>query len=574
MKKLTFLTSLLVSVTVLHAADPSKNLPPDSISPFAIGSGAGPSRTLEALQTWAPQMRDIGITWYRTGGNAGWGALQKDGKWNWDDLDQHMAYWDGLGFKYGLLLWGNNDKDAGGLPVKGISDWRDYAGKLAGHVKGRVQWFEIWNEPPNFTAKGQTAADYGKVVAAAHDAVKAVDPTNKIGITAKSAHINYLKNAIRGGAKDKFDWVSLHPYEILGGVSDNKGTEPLFMHIVPTLRKMLKEQNPSRADVPVIFTEIGCDAGRQGYGKGPEGAAHALLKAFTMSIAQGVTQVQWFEGRDGDSGPMGLLDAKSNPRPAYTAYGNMIKYFGQHPKYLGWVLLNGRDYGFVFEGAEGTVLSTWAPKGDPDRVDFAKSVRIVEPLTGQVIEASTYDLTIAPVFVLDVPENLMVQARANKDKPLPWGGDYSKAKSVSVSYGEDGKVIAKGLHPASGEDVGKTVVLYGGGSRDGSVPGGNVFIVDPNFLSYKTGPIEISAVVRRKDQAKPVSLTLTYEADKPNDPIGTDPFKQLPAKEIPAGEKWTTLKWKVDDAEFNSYWGYNFSFNTGDYLVQSVTVTK
>ena len=77
-----------------------------------------------------------------------------------------------------------------------------------------------------------------------------------------------------------------------------------------------------------------------------------------------------------------------------------------------------------------------------------------------------------------------------------------------------------------------------------------------------------------KDPAQPVSVALRYEHDDPNDPVGSNPFKQLPPEEIPAGDGWTTLKWKLNDAEFNSYWGYNFSFDTGKYLVQSVTVTK
>jgi hypothetical protein len=577
MKRLTLLTGLWTFAVLAHAADPAKPATNEPLSPFGIGAGAASSRTIEAVQTWAPQVRDIGVTWYRTGGNAGWSRLQTpDGKWQWEDLDQHMAYWDGLGIKYGLLLWGNNSKDAGGLPVKGIDDWKTYVGNLAKHIKGRVQWLEVWNEPPNFTAKGQTAGDYGKLVAATSDAARAVDPGFKVGLTAKSSHINYLEHAIRRGAKGKYDWISLHPYEILGGVADNKGTEVLYMHIVPTVRKMLAAQDPAKKDVPILFTELGCDAGTpgSGHGKGPEGAADALIKAYTMGIAQGVTQIQWFEGRDGDSGPMGLLDARSNPRPAYTAYGNLIKHFGSHPKYLGWVMLNGRDYGFVFAGADGTVLSTWAPKGNPDRVDFGQPVKIIEPLTGVTTNSSTYDLTVSPIFVLGVPENLVAQAKANKDKPLPWGGDYANAKSVSLTYGEDGKAIAKGLHPTSGEDIGRDVVLYGGGSREGSVPGGDAFIVDPNFLSYKTGPIEISTTVRRKNTDKPASVTLRYEYDNPQDPVGTDPFKQLPPQEIPAGDKGTTLKWKLNDAEFNSYWGYNFSFNKGDYLVQNVTVKK
>ena len=104
----------------------------------------------------------------------------------------------------------------------------------------------------------------------------------------------------------------------------------------------------------------GKDSTKIGNFTAPQVQAQALVKAYTMGIAQGVECIQWFEGMDGDSGPMGLLDDKGETRPAYTALGQMIKHLGQHPTYLGWVLLNDKHYGFVFQGARGTVLATWA----------------------------------------------------------------------------------------------------------------------------------------------------------------------------------------------------------------------
>src|SRR4030095_3110538 len=109
-------------------------------------------------------------------------------------------------------------------------------------------------------------------------------------------------------------------------------------------------------------TELGCDVK-----KGDGTQAHTLVKAYTMSIAQGVACVQWFEGRDGDSGPMGLLNDKGVPRPAYHALAQMILHLGQHPRYLGWVLFNDRNYGFLFDGAKGKVLITWMPGTGSDR---------------------------------------------------------------------------------------------------------------------------------------------------------------------------------------------------------------
>ena len=132
---------------------------------------------------------------------------------------------------------------------------------------------------------------------------------------------------------------------------------------------------------------------------------------------------------------MGLLDGKGNPRPSYIAYGKLIESLGQKPTYLGYVLLNDKDYGFVFQGATGTVLSTWAPKGRADHVDFGQSVQIVDPVKDTISNANTYELTVAPILVLGVPDTILKQAKANKDKPLPMGRRLYKCKIGFHNHG-------------------------------------------------------------------------------------------------------------------------------------------
>ena len=141
---------------------------------------------------------------------------------------------------------------------------------------------------------------------------------------------------------------------------------------------------------------------------------------------------------------MGLLEANGTPRPAYTAMAQMIQYLGSHPVYLGWVLLNRKDYGFVFRGARDTVLVIWAPKGNPDHIKFNHSVQIVDPITGHISSAAAYDLTSAPILVIGIPAKLTAEAQTNKLRPFPWDGDYTYAKSVSVTLGKT--AIEKGLH--------------------------------------------------------------------------------------------------------------------------------
>jgi hypothetical protein len=102
----------------------------------------------------------------------------------------------------------------------------------------------------------------------------------------------------------------------------------------------------------------------------------------------------------------------------------------------------------------------------------------------------------------------VTQASANKGKPLLWGKDFTGAKSVSISMGK--RNVEEGLHTMSGQAVAQAVVAYGGSARAGDVPGGNVFIVDPTFLSYTSTPIEITAVVRRNAANENSGFKLVY----------------------------------------------------------------
>jgi polysaccharide biosynthesis protein PslG len=537
---------VLTSEVAQAAIEPTLNRFP-TFSSFGIG---GDAHTGQNLTNWIPQMAAIGIHMMRC------------------CYPEQMDYLSDRNIKFGGLLYsippGDTLDAAGTLPVKDLPAWSAYVTDRVKQFKGRVKYWELWNEPPNGIGPGQTAADYGRLLVSTYDAAKAADPACWVGMAAKSVHVNWLEQTIKAGGKDHFDYIVLHPYETLGCAVDHPGAEPIFMSIVPTVRKMLAAQDPDKVNVPIICTELGYDAGR-----GANLQGYAVVKAYTMGIAQGIACIEWFEGIDGDSGPMGLLQADGTPRPSYTAMAQMIKYLGQHPAYLGWVLLNGKDYGFVFRGEKHPILITWAKKGTTDLVDFGRIVPVVEPLTGHTSRIGTCTLTEAPVIVDGAPDDLIQQARDNLTRPFPWDGDYTGAKSVSVTYGVTN--VEKGLHTQSAAAIAADVIAYGGSARAGGVPGGNVFMVDPNFLSYTSTPIEISIVVRRDAANDNAGFKLNYES--------TSGYKNFGWYTVPDNLEWHTVKWKITDAEFVSMWGFNFSLDSdGDqynkYDIQSVTVTK
>jgi len=565
---LTTLTfALLLAFVPAAFSESAANGRDPVLSLFGIGSSSACDGN---HQKWMPQMAAIGIRDCRAMYGT-WGVERVEGKFDFTEFDRRLAYDESLGVQDGVSFGGGPPwKKEGGLPMNSLPEWSVMVKEMVKHTKGRIKLYECWNEPPNGTAGNQTSADYAKLLCATYDAAKSANPEAMIGMAAKSAHIGYLDQALVAGAKGHYDYITLHPYEVLGCVANHPGTEQVYLSIVPSVRKMLAARDPGKVNVPVIFTEIGVDTKRFG----PDKQSWAVLKTFIMGLHQGVACINYYEGMDGDSGPLGLLDGQAKPRLVYHALGRLIEHFSRHPASIGWVMLNDKHYGFMVQGAKGPVLATWAATTNPEEVDFGKEVEILDLTANTTTKAAKYNLTLSPVLVFGVSDQMLAQARANKGKPMPWGGDYSKAKSVSVTFA--GKYEEKGLHTVAADSIAADVQAYGGNQRSGEIPaGGNVFYIDPNFLSYDTVPIEITAMVKRNEKGEKVSLGFEYEYNSTK-PM-REGYKNVQAQEIPEDtSQWHKLTWKIDDCQFVGTWAFHFRIQADakKYRIQSLTVTR
>jgi hypothetical protein len=540
----------------------------ETASPFGVSASA---QSTYVLGDWLGDVSHLGVGWLR--GFDTFDRIEpKEGVWQWKDVDMILRAAAENHVKVsGLFFYGNSwIPSPSRMPTTNLPAWSKYVATVVKHVDGKVKYWEAWNEPPNFT-ENATPADYAALVRATYDAAHGADPTCRVGLCAQSVNLNYLDQALQAGAADHFDYVALHPYESLNCVDD--GFEGEFMSIVPTVRKMLAARDPAKANVPVWFTEIGTSIGQMN-GKvkvTPELQAEALIKAYTMALAQGVTRIDWFEGRDGDSGPMGLFTAQHNARPAAAAMQMMIEALGRHPVYEGWELLNARDYAFIFQGREGTVMIAWAPPRLTDELLVGDGVEATNPEADDDLRGGTVNLTNAPVVITGkIPRSFVEIANANAGKPFPWGGDFSQATSVSIALGSPN--VAKGLHLLFADATSRPVMIDGTPARDCSGAAAQSFTVDPNFLSYTSVPIVISAVVRRDAAGDDAGFDLKYES--------VSGWKTADAwSAIPAGKQWTTLTWTITDDQFVGKWGFNFTLDSettakSRYALKSVSVEK
>lgn len=449
------------------ASGPLNNLSPFGVAPSNSSINIVVSGTVTTrFDSWAPLLDTHDIEWVRTYQNVYSSAAGVYDYAKWDHT-LAVAAANNIEISSGFTSAPSYITSTGGFPVGAtqLALWYTYVNDIVTHTAGQVKHWEVWNEPPNFTNGLGTPTDYAALVQTTYDAIKAADPTAQVGLTAVSTAITWLKQSIQAGAVGHFDYITVHPYETFDTL--DSGHEAQYMSVVPTIRKMLADVAPTQVNVPVWFTEIGrpiygtVDANKQG---------EAVVKAFTIGLAQGAARVHWFEPLDGDSGAFGLFTNSYVIRQSGRALSTMVDYFGSNPDYLGWVQLNGDTFGFVFQGASGTVMATWAKPGVTSTVNFGSTVTIVTPNTGGTSTASSYALTNTPILVSGVPASIVSQATANAGQPFLWDGDHTSATSVNVNYTTN-PATETGLHPlgdtgsyTSTPAYGQTVAYAGGGA--------------------------------------------------------------------------------------------------------------
>lgn len=426
-----------------------------NLSPWGVSSSANSSGT---YTTWMPQMASAGVKWVRNFPE--WGGIEptNDG-WNLTGITNLMNAADANGmYVSGMFMYAASWLGIGHhvLPTSAahLDEYKEYVAKVVDHTAGRIDHYEVWNEPNSgaFASNG-TPANYAAVVNATWEAAKPENPNVQLGLTVADYDVAYLRNVIQAGVGTNFDFIAVHPYSILGTVE--AGQEALYMSIVPTLRKMLQEVAPSKANVPIWFTEIGSESAVVGTDR----QAREVVKAFSMGIAQGVQRINWYEAKDGQSS-FGLVNSGGTPKTSHAALDRLEAALGQTPIYKGWVQLNSQDYGFVFQGPSGNVLVTWAPSGTSNSYNFGASVNVLDSITGVATNGVTsYTIGTNPVIVTNIPASLVTTAQGNINLPLTWGGDYSGASSISVTTGATH--TESGLHFLNRDGRSMTVPAYG-----------------------------------------------------------------------------------------------------------------
>jgi hypothetical protein len=251
---------------------PSLDLQPETpiayngVNPFGINTflqlEVEPAKRERQVQLIA----DAGFHWLRQ--EFPWADIEISGKGNftdcrnppacisaWDKYDQIVNLAESHNLELLVRLssppdWSRADKSARGAfaPPDNFADFTDYAAAVATRYRGRVRYYQVWNEPNIYDEWGNQPVDpaaYTRLLCATYQRLKQVDPgivvvSGALAPTAELGALNdsggnnlndyiFLQRMYAAGAAKCFDVLSVQGYGLWSAPTDHR-LRPLIVN--------------------------------------------------------------------------------------------------------------------------------------------------------------------------------------------------------------------------------------------------------------------------------------------------------------------------------------------------------
>jgi Glycosyl hydrolases family 39/Bacterial Ig domain len=222
-----------------------------------------------------------------------------------------------------------------------VAAYADFMRRLAEHFKGRVEGYEIWNEPNEgiFWKGSASPAAYTTLLKASHDAIKGADPAAKVGVGGLIGNdYNYVDDLYKAGAKGNFDFLGLHTDGACNRTDPREAARDVDGRISRWSFTGYREVHATMVDhgddSPIWMTEVGwsvtgtkCPASpKEPAGVTREQQALFLTHAYACLAADPyVENASWFSLQDFSAMDSlgfryGLYDYNGSPRPSLSAF--------------------------------------------------------------------------------------------------------------------------------------------------------------------------------------------------------------------------------------------------------------
>lgn len=316
-------------------------------SPFGINTAFQPNTP--DLEARLDAMQQAGIKWGRQ--DFDWSRIEREkGQYEWEPYDRLVEQCR----QHGLLIFGDlvhPPRFHDPRTAEGIEAYCALAHAAAQRYQGKIDYWQIWNEPNGGYWNG-TPEQYARLLAAVGKAIHEANPRAKVlGLNMAFCDVLWAGKILDLVPYDCFDIACFHPYRPPNAPEDHfdwweldqyvkswhrhdlNASYPLvhmsFLEQTGELVKVMEKHGPAK---PIWITEICWNTHLHPYGTPELRQADLAVRFYLLAIgSRQIDKVFWWTLKDGgtrqfDQADMvGLMRQDLSPKYAYYAYGWMTR---------------------------------------------------------------------------------------------------------------------------------------------------------------------------------------------------------------------------------------------------------
>ena len=204
------------------------------------------------------------------------------------------------------------------------ADWKEFITQLVTKYKGRIQSYEMWNEPNAIGFFTGTPADMAHLVSLAYPIIKSIDPQAIVVGPSPSSigwpmpYATWLDQFLRAGGGKYVDVIAWHAY---AGYFNRPANPPEDVaNQIMAVRAVMAKNGVS--GLPLWDTEGSW--GTNTILPDPQQQASYLARWFLIQFTYGVARVYWYQW---DNPKVGTLwTEEGGPTPAARAYAQIYQW--------------------------------------------------------------------------------------------------------------------------------------------------------------------------------------------------------------------------------------------------------
>lgn len=316
-------------------------------SPFGINSALDPAQP--DLEAHFQAMQDLGVKWVRQ--DFIWRQIERaPGQYQWQAYDQLVATAREHGIQLlGCLAYAPSFHDP--TTPAGADAYAKFAEAAARRYAGRVDYWQIWNEPNGGFWKG-TPEDYARLLNTAGPAIRLVNRQARVvALNMAFCDVLWAGRVLKQVSPTAYDIVAFHPYRPPSAPEEpfdwwmldqyvkswHAGVLPTnyslvnmtFLEQTAELARLLERLN---APKPLWVTEICWNSHLHPYGVSELRQADLLVRFHVLALAsRRIEKVFWWALRDqgvrqfDQADMVGLMRFDRSPKYAFAAYAWMTR---------------------------------------------------------------------------------------------------------------------------------------------------------------------------------------------------------------------------------------------------------